>query len=94
MADIRDIAKAKLTAMALGKWLGVDPELDIQQDHVRIYWPVEKLAIAQDGFSSAMQQKDKNIRVDLVPVLMPVLTKKYGIYAAGALLSAFLLGRN
>jgi hypothetical protein len=94
MADIRTIAKAKVTALALGKWLGIDPELDIQQDHVRLFWYPKDLKTVQNSFYNSMQEKDKKLRVDIMPVLMPALIKKYGIYGFGALVSAFLLGRN
>ena len=83
-----------MTALALGRWLGVAPELDIQPDHVRLFWYPEQLKIVQGNFYNSMQEKDKKLRVDIMPALMPALIKKYGRYGFGALVSAFLLGRN
>lgn len=94
MADLPTIAKAKMTSLALGRWLGIAPELDIQQDHVRLFWYSDQLKTVQDNFYNSMQEKDKKLRVDIMPVLMPALIKKYGLYGFGALVSAFLLGRN
>lgn len=90
MAAIETIARAGLYKGGLRKLLKSEPELDIQVDHVRIYWPPDSLQAAQNEFTSLMEPTD--IRIDLMPVMTPYLIKKYGFVVITLFVAGVLAG--
>lgn len=90
MAAIETIARAGLYKRGLHKLLKSEPELDIQVDHVRIYWPSDRLKPAQNEFSYLMEPTD--IRIDLMPVIKPYLVKKYGFLVITLFIAGVLAG--
>lgn len=94
MAQIEDIAKAKLYSYALQKTFGARPDLDIHNNYVRIYYKGQNLLIAQKQFENMISKKPGNIRVDMTNVLMNPLIKKYGIYLILFLIGGMILGKQ
>jgi hypothetical protein len=94
MANVVTIAKANATAIAMERVTGVYPELDIQSNYVRLYYPADTLPAAQAKFEKILNDKTpSDVRIDYSPLVTPVLIKKYWFYPVGALLAAFLIGR-
>lgn len=94
MADLQTIATAKATQAAFKRVLGVKPSLDIQADHVRIYYPADRLKEAQAAFSNMMEKPPGKIRTELAPVVTPYYIKKGAPIAIGLGLTGFFLGRQ
>lgn len=93
-ADLLDIAEAKLHAVGIGKFFDVDPDLDIQDDYIRIYYTPEKARIASNRFNTMMSSKPGPIRYDLSNAITPYALRQYGLPIGVALLVAFLIGRS
>lgn len=93
-ADILDIAEAKLHAVGIGKFFDVDPDLDIQDDYVRIFYTPEKAKHASNRFNDMMTSTPGPIRYDLGNVVTPYALKKYGLPIGIGLFVAFLVGRS
>ncbi len=93
MADPLTILKAKATGRAMSEWLDVEPDLDIQDDYVRIYYPPSKLKSAQKKFSNNMNVPGR-VRVDLVPVMSPYIIERYGMWALAALFGLYMLAKK
>ena len=94
MASIETISKAKLYSMGLQRFFNAKPSLDIQQDHVRVFFPDNELTKAQNQFSAIMTAEPSDVRIDMGNALMPGLIKKYGMYLVGFLIGGVLLGRQ
>lgn len=92
-ANLETIGKAKLYAMALNRFLGVMPSLDIQDKYVRVFYPPDKLARAQAGFKVAMEQPPGKVRGDIAPIVTPYFVKKYAPAIAGSLVLGFIAGK-
>lgn len=86
MADIKTVARAKVIALAIGKIVGVEPDLDMQETKVRLYYGAAKkeaAAVAWTRFINSAAESD--IQVDIAGQLLPGITQKYWQYGAGAL---------
>ncbi len=93
-ADILDIAEAKLHAVGIGKFFDVEPDLDIQDKYVRIFYTPEKARLASNRFNELMTSKPGPIRYDLSNVITPYALRQYGLPIGIALFVAFLIGRS
>ena len=92
-ADLETIGKAKVYQVGMKYIFGVNPDLDIQKDFVRIYYPPEKLPAARAAFSRAMEASPGHVRGDIRPVVQPYFLKKYAPVLAGALVLGFIAGK-
>lgn len=92
MADVKDIAKAKLYQVGLKRLIGVSPDLDIQKDYVRVYYAPDKLIKAQEAYKRLIEAPPGKIRVDIKPVIQPYYVKKLVPLLAGSILAGYLLG--
>lgn len=91
-ADIETIAKATATAAAMERILGVKPELDIRDDHVRLFYYPSDLEKAQNSFRVMIDRKEPGpVRIDYLPIVLPVLVKKYFPHITLGALLLFLL---
>ncbi len=93
MADLITIGKAKLTAKGLERLLGVKPSLDIQEDHVRVYYVGSDLVRAQKRFKDITTKGPSDVRVSFLPVITPALIKQYAPWLVGGVVAAFVLGK-
>lgn len=92
-ADLETIGKAKVYQVGLKYVLGVSPDLDIQKDYVRVYYPPDKLPAARVAFARAMEAEPGAVRGDIRPVVQPYFLKKYAPALAGALVLGFIAGK-
>lgn len=82
MAKPDNIVRAQIAAEAMYKISGVMPELDIQADYVRVFYPPQKQAAAKNGWKKVINTDEQSdIRIDIMPELMPGLIDKYGKFA-------------
>lgn len=94
MANIASYAKAGTLALALGGLTGQTPVLRQDPDGtVVVYWPPDKLPAVQDWLTRTANAPGGDFSLDFFPVIQPWLLKKYGLYALGALLLAYLIGK-
>lgn len=93
MASIKVIAEAKIQAMGIKTLFGVAPELDIQDDYVRLYYPPDKIQLAQDKFKVIMASPPGPIRYDFNGVAVPWGIKNFGLGILGLAVFGFFIGR-
>lgn len=88
MASIQTIAKARAIAAGIGKATGIEPDLDIRDDHVRLYYSENKKESAAKEWAAFINSTDTgDVRVDFQAELMPGIFQKYWMYAlAGTVL--------
>lgn len=91
MANVILIAKAKAYQKSIGKVFGIDPELDIQKDKIRVYYPPDKLRKVQQKFKDSLK-KESDIQVDWLPIITPHLLTNYAPYLLVALFLAYVAG--
>ncbi len=94
MADIISAARALAIRKGVRKLTGAEPEVELKDDHVRIYFAPDELRIAQEWFKTNMNKEPGEVRMEVGPVVTPYFLKKLVPYAIGALAISFLLGRN
>ncbi len=93
-ADLQTIGKAKIYQMGMKRIFGVDPELDIQDDYVRVFYGPKELPIARAQFKRSMERKPGAVRGDIAPIVTPYFVKKYIPYLAGALILGYVAGKT
>lgn len=82
MASITQIAKARAVAIGIGKSVGIDPDLDIREDHVRLYYSDGKKAEASRLWSVFLNSVDTgDVRIDFGAEIAPGIVQKYWMYA-------------
>jgi len=95
MATIQNIAKAKTTGLILKNLLGVEPEYQYYNDHVRLWYPKESLPAVHEKINTIAvnSEKPSDVRIDLVPMFAPIGIKKVLPYALGAVAVGYVLGK-
>lgn len=94
MADLVLIGKAKTASLAMERITGVAPDMDIQSDYIRLYYPKNKIAAVQRYFERALNSKDKSdLRIEYLPAITPALIKKFWLYPALIAGLSFMIGR-
>jgi len=93
-ADIITIGKAKALQRAFKRIFGVAPEMDIQDTFVRLYYPADKLKIAQRRFSDLVSKEPSDVRVNFLPITTPFLVKRYAPYAIALFIVGLVAGRS
>jgi hypothetical protein len=94
-ADILTIAKAKSYQLALLKLLKANPEMDIREKNIRLFYLREERKKAQKTFENMLKpKKETDIKIDYLPVILPVLIKKYWLHAAIAAAFLMAIGKN
>ena len=94
MANIISSARALAIRKGIRKLTGAEPEMDLQEDHVRIYFAPDELRVAQAWFKKNMNKDPGPIRMEVGPVVTPYFLKRYLPYALGALAFAWYLGKQ
>ena len=89
-AEVYDIARAKLMQQGLKRLFGSEPDMDIQENRIRLYWTGEGLRTAQSKMIDSPKNPDV-VKVELGPVLRPYLIKKYGMVAIGLIALGYAL---
>ncbi len=93
-ADIISSARALALRKGIRKLTGAEPEIDLQADHVRIYFAPDELRVAQAWFKKNMNKEPGKIRMEVGPVVTPYFIKRLVPYAIGALALAYYLGKE
>ena len=93
MASIELITKAKISQAGMKSVFGVSPELDIREKTVRVFYPPDKLRIAQSNFQKRMEEPPGDLRVEINPVITPYILKKMAIPAFVLFVSGFMLSK-
>lgn len=91
MADVLLIAKAKAYQKSIGKVFGIDPELDIKENEIRVYYPPDKLRKVQQKFNESLK-KESDIKVDWLPIITPHLLTNYLPYLLVAVFLSYVAG--
>lgn len=95
MATVQSIAKAKTTGLILKNLLGVEPEYQYYDDHVRLWYPKEALPTVHERINNIAvnSSKPSDVRIDFVPMIAPIGIKKVLPYALGAVAIGYVLGK-
>lgn len=93
-ADVITIGKAKVLQKAFQRIFGVAPALDIQDTYVRLYYPADRLKIAQRRFSELVSKEPSDVRVNFLPITTPFLVKRYAPYAIALFVVGVVVGRS
>lgn len=93
MADLPTIAEAKIQAFGISQFFGVMPDMDIQEDYVRLYYTPDKLEVAQANFNKMMASPPGPIRYNFQPVAVPYTIKNFGLAILGLFVFGFFVGR-
>jgi hypothetical protein len=86
-------AKAQALAFAIQLVTGQPPIIDRQADYTEISFTPEQAEKLQDVLSAWQSQEPGEVRINIKPVVLPYVIKKYGLYLAAAVLGGVLLGR-
>jgi hypothetical protein len=101
MAEYGLTLKREATALAWGAFIGnatgESPIVNRFDDAITIDWKPGQAKKMRDYLTSAMDKEptpnDLNVNVNLAPVLVPILIKKYWIYVLGFGTAAYVIGR-
>lgn len=97
MNDTKTIIKAVTAQEVLGQIFGVQPEQDVHEDHIRLYWSEEDLPIARKTAQKFLNGNSKgDLRIDIAPVITGAVMDQFsGFIIAGAFTigTLFLLER-
>lgn len=95
MATVQTIAKAKATGLILKNLLGIEPEYDYQENHVRLFYSGNNLNKVHEKINqiATTSKKPSDVRIDFVPLIAPIGIKKALPYALGAVAIGYLLGK-
>lgn len=92
MASIELISKAKLYGRGLKAVFGIEPEYDIQEKTVSVFYTPDNLKKVQERFE-AMTKKQSNIKVQWLPIITPHIIKNYAPYLILAMFTAYVFGK-
>lgn len=94
MASINNVARAKAVSLAIGKIVGIEPDLDIQEKKVRLYYGPQKSEAAAAAWANFINSSDESdIQVDIAGQVLPGITQKYWMYGLGALGAIYALSK-
>ncbi len=94
-ADIITITEGKIQQKAIGKLFGVEPEMRIDGSFVTLYYPPDKLKMAQQTFSNLMgKQQTGDVRYSFEQVPLPWVIKTFALYVLGLLAVGWFIGRS
>lgn len=92
MASFQTIAKAKAFGIALHKVIGEEPSYQYFDEHVRIYYPQNKLKKVREKLKEISSREPGEIQFDWFPLITPLAVER-GLPVIGAiLLLGYLLG--
>lgn len=94
MASLTAISKARIYSSGMKAVFGVEPDLDIQSEYVRLYYTPDKLQKAQSNFNKIMTAEPGEVRAEIAPVITPFVLKKAAIPALGLFLFGYLLAKQ
>ena len=95
MATVQTIAKAKATGLIHKNLLGIEPEYDYQDDHVKLHYTGSNLNQVREKINqiATTSKKPGDVRIDFIPMIAPVGIKKALPYALGAVALGYILGK-
>jgi hypothetical protein len=93
MADLITIAEAKIYSLSLQKITGIQPDMEIKTNGIRIYYTPDKLIKVQKILEMKMNEKSK-ITIDFLPMFLPILIKKSIVPLMAILGTGFLIGKK
>jgi hypothetical protein len=82
MANIKTVTAAESYAIAIQTITGVKPVIIYTDDKAILQFTHDQLPVVQAWFESELSKKSKpsNIDIQFLPVVLPVLLKKYAPY--------------
>lgn len=92
-AELDTVLKAKAVAAAIYGLTGEKPRVVVKEDHALLSWTPEQNDRLRVKFENQMAQGPGDVRVDLLPVVSPYVTKRAVPLLLGALAIGFLIGR-
>ena len=92
MANLILIAKAKATGKAMKNIFGIEPEYDIRESSIKIYYPPDRLQKVQKIFDD-MTRKKSNMEIQWLPIITPHLIKNYAPILLLAIVAAYVTGK-
>lgn len=94
-ADLITIGKAKSYSLYMKKLLSAEPTMDIQDKYVRLFYEPNELKKAQNTFNNMLKPgTETDIKIDYLPVMLPVLLKKYSLQIALSLIAFYLISKK
>lgn len=101
MANIQLTLKRQATALAWSELInnatGERPIVINQPNGVKINWKPGQAKKMQEYLNESIDAEsspdDLNVDVDLAPVVIPLILKRYWQYAGGLMLAVYFLGR-
>ncbi len=96
MASLTTIAKARGTGLLLQKFFNEEPSYQYADDYVRIYYEPDRLRRVQsriDDLTKKGPPSPGDVRIDWVPIVMPIAIKKIAPFVIGTLVAGYLIGK-
>ncbi len=93
-ADLKTIAQARARSFVIEQYFGVKPDMDIQDEYVRIYFTPDKLQRAQENFKGEMQKPPGKVRSDMGQVFIPWAVEKFALPLFGLFALGLLIGKQ
>jgi hypothetical protein len=95
--SIGTTAKAEMISEGIKALIGERPKVTYYADHARISFPpkaqVKARAYLEKQIRAAGKATGGDIRIDAMPVVLPVVAKQAAPYLIGAMVAGYLLGR-
>lgn len=92
--DIVAVAQITVLSTVIEKLTGEKPLVYYFDDYAEIRFTDRQKKILQKYLESRLRQKsDTNVRVDLLPIVVPAVASVYGKYVIGAMAMAFWVGK-
>lgn len=79
-ADIETIAKAKTYSVAMHRFFGVKPTMDIRDRYVRLFYTGDALKEAQQAYyTMLLPGEESDVKIDYLPIVLNPTAKRYKI---------------
>lgn len=90
MADSNIILKANLYSLAIKKLTGEEPIIIYYKDRAQINFTKSQAIKIQKMLTS---KETPDVKINLFPVILPIIAKKVLLYTAITLISGYIVGK-
>jgi hypothetical protein len=95
MADIATNIEAQGLALAIKTATGEEPVVDFAADgSAQLYFTEDAAKRLSNRLYDSFGKPPGKIKVNMAPVVLPAVIRKYGIYVAIAVLAVYFAGRQ
>jgi len=78
--DIETVARAKTYSVAMNRFFGVTPIMDVQEKYVRLFYKGDDLKKAQIAYAKMIEPgSESDIKIDYMPIFMNPTLKRYKV---------------